>query len=108
MQITITGQNIDVTAAIREHVNDKLDRIVRHVDNATDTHIVLHVEKTRHLAEATVNVRGASIHASSEAEDMYTAIDQLAGKLDRRILKHKEKNTDHHQNGGALKDQSLR
>ena len=85
-----------------------MSRIERHFDNVTNTTVVLHVEKTRHLAEATINTKGAILHANAEAEDMYAAIDELMRKLDRQIRRHKEKSTNHHRNGGALKDQKLK
>lgn len=108
MQINVSGQHMDITSPLREYVADKIVRIERHFDHVTTTNVVLHVEKTRHLAEATINARGTTLHANAEAEDMYAAIDSLASKLDRQVLKHKEKATDHHRNGGALKDQKLK
>ncbi len=105
MQITITGQHLDVTPALREYVSEKMSRISRHFDHVTTAHVVLHVEKQRHLAEATMNAKGATLHAGGEAGDMYAAIDALINKLDRQIRKHKGKRTDHHQSNGALKEQ---
>lgn len=107
MQIMISGHQLDVTPALKQYVNEKMERIVRHFDNVTNTTVVLHVEKTRHIAEATINAKGAKIHANAEAGDMYAAIDGLITKLDRQVRKHKEKLTDHHRNGGALKNQKI-
>jgi putative sigma-54 modulation protein len=69
---------------------------VRHFDHVIDTHFVLTVEKLLHKAEATLRVRGETIHALASEGDMYAAIDALADKLERRVRKHKEKLTDHH------------
>lgn len=107
MQITISGHQLDVTPALKQYVHEKMEKIERHFDNVTNTTVVLHVEKTRHKAEATINTKGATLHANAEAEDMYAAIDGLFAKLDSQIRKHKEKKTDHHKNGGALKDQEV-
>lgn len=96
MRATITGHHIEVTPALRNRINTKFGRLQRHFDQLTDTHVVLTVEKKRHQAEATVNVSGAKLYASSVEEDMYTAIDGLMDKLDRQIRKHKEKISDHH------------
>ncbi len=96
MQISISGQHMDVTPALREHVEEKLDKIIRHFDNLTDTHVVLQVEKNRHRAEANINARGVRIHATAEADDMYAAIDAMTSKLDRQVLKHKDKISNHH------------
>lgn len=96
MQLSVTGHHVEVTAALRSYVEKKLDRIVRHFDHVIDTHCVLTVEKLLHKAEATVRVRGESLHALASEGDMYAAIDALADKLERRVRKHKEKLTDHH------------
>jgi putative sigma-54 modulation protein len=96
MQLNLTGHHIEITPAIRDHINDKLTRIERHFENATDIHLILTVEKLEHKAEATLNVRGNTMHAHSVKSDMYAAIDSLTDKLDRQVCKHKEKITDHH------------
>ena len=95
MQISITGQHMEITESLHNHVSEKIKKITRRFDHVTRTKVVLHVEKMRHIAEATVNTKGAMIHASSEADDMYTAIDSLAHKLDKQVIKHKEKLTSH-------------
>lgn len=96
MHISISGQRMEVTQALHTHVEEKIAKIARHFDHVTNTHVVLRVEKTRNIAEATLNTKGATLHASATEDDMYTAIDSLASKLDRQVLKHKEKLTDHH------------
>ena len=96
MQLSITGHHVEITAALRGYVHKKLGRIVRRFDHVIDTHFVLTVEKLLHKAEATLRVRGETIHALASEGDMYAAIDALADKLERRIRNHKEKITDHH------------
>ncbi len=96
MQLSVTGHHVEITAAMRSYVEKKLDRIVRHFDHVIDMHFVLTVEKLLHKAEATLRVRGDTIHALATEGDMYAAIDALADKLERRVRKHKEKLTDHH------------
>jgi putative sigma-54 modulation protein len=96
MQLTVTGHHVDVTPALRDYVEKKLDRVVRHFDKVIDVHCVLTVEKLSHKAEATLKVSGSSIHAEATEEHMYAAIDALVDKLDRRVGRHKEKKTDHH------------
>ncbi len=96
MLINITGHHVDLTDPLRDYVNAKLDRVLRHFDHVTDIHCVLTVEKLRHKAEATMQVTGGKIFADSVEDDMYAAIDGLADKLDRQVKKHKEKLSDHH------------
>ncbi len=105
MQLNLTGHHIDITDALRDYVNNKLERLERHFDHVSNVHVILSVEKLRQKAEATINIKGNKIFADCEDENMYAAIDALADKLDRQIRKHKEKVTDHHRSDGGLKDQ---
>ena len=96
MNLTVTGHHVDVTTSMRNYVTEKMDRLERHFDNVSNVHVILTVEKLRQKAEATVNVRGATIYADTTDGDMYAAIDLLTDKLDRQIIKHKEKTKSHH------------
>lgn len=96
MRIETHGQQLEVTPALREYVDNKLQRIDRHFDQPIEIRVQLGVRKPDHHAEATLNVPGRTLHADAAGENMYAAIDVLADKLDRLILKHKEKQQDHH------------
>jgi putative sigma-54 modulation protein len=91
MQITISGHHVDVTEPLREYVLSKFERLQRHSEQITKTDVTLIVEKLVQKAEATIHVAGADIFATADSEDMYAAIDLLADKLDRQLIKHKEK-----------------
>ena len=106
MHIDISGHHVDITPAMREYVETKMERIERHFDNVTNTHVVLEVEKLRHRAEATLHVAGSKLFAQSVEENMYAAIDSLVDKLDSQVRKHKEKMTDHHRAEGGLKSRA--
>jgi putative sigma-54 modulation protein len=107
MRIEISGHQIDVTQALRDYVQTKLQRLERHADNLLDVHVILSVDKLDQKAEATINAAGRTLHAESVAADMYAAIDLLADKLDRQVLKHKEKLTDHHRGESAARSASF-
>jgi putative sigma-54 modulation protein len=96
MQLSVTGHHVEVTPSMRSYVEKKLERITRHFDHVIDVHCVLTVEKLEQRAEATIHVRGNSIHADAIHGNMYAAIDALTDKLDRCVKKHKEKRSDHH------------
>jgi putative sigma-54 modulation protein len=100
MNLTITGHHLEVTPALREYVTSKLDRVIRHFDNVTATHVTLSVQKLKQKADVTVHVTGKDIHVESENDDLYAAIDAMADKLDRQVVKHKEKVSDHGHVGG--------
>jgi putative sigma-54 modulation protein len=95
MTMNITGHHIEVTPAIRDHVKLKLDRVIRHFDHVTSVHVILSVDKLQQKAEVTLHVKGKDIYADATDTDLYAAIDLLADKLDRQVIKHKEKITDH-------------
>ncbi|QID16504.1 ribosome-associated translation inhibitor RaiA [Nitrogeniibacter mangrovi] len=105
MNLNITGHHVDVTPAIRDYVEAKLDRVIRHFDNVTSVNVILSVEKLVQKAEVTLHVRGKDLFAESQDEDMYAAIDATADKLDRQVLKYKQKMQDHAHD--ALKHQSV-
>ena len=96
MQVQISGHQIDITPALREHVQSKLDPLTRHFDNIISVNVVLCVEKLEQRAEATLAAAGGTLHAQASDTDMYASIDAMMDKLDAQLRKHKEKLTDHH------------
>ena len=99
MQVNLTGHHVDITDALRAYVDEKIARLERHFDHVTNVHVILSVEKLHKKAEATVHVSGADVFADSVHQDMYAAIDGLIDKLDRQVLRHKEKLKSHRSNG---------
>lgn len=94
MNLNISGHHIDMTEALHDYVASKMARIERHFDHLIDAEVVLAVEKRRHKAEVTMNVRGNKLHAEATEQDMYTAINMMVDKLDRQTRRHKDKNVD--------------
>jgi putative sigma-54 modulation protein len=94
MNLHLTGHHLQITPAIRDYVSSKLTRITHHFDHVIDVNVIFSVEKLRQKVEASVHVRGRDIFCESSDPDMYAAIDSLIDKLDRTIIKHKEKNLD--------------
>jgi len=95
MQLNITGHHIDITDSMRAYVEEKITKLERHFDHVTNVHVILTVEKNEQKAEATVHVSGNDIFADASNGDMYAAIDALIDKLDRQVIKHKEKVQSH-------------
>ena len=101
MNMTISGHHLEVTPALRSYVTSTLDRIVRHFDQVVDVKVLLTVEKQkekegRQRAECTIHVKGSDIFAESSDADLYAAIDELMDKLDRQVVRHKDRKQDHH------------
>jgi putative sigma-54 modulation protein len=103
MNLHLTGHQLEITPAIRDYVSGKLQRITHHFDHVIDVNVILSVEKLRHRVEAGVHVLGKDVFCESSDQDMYSAIDGLVDKLDRTIIKHKEKAQGHRHEGPALK-----
>lgn len=91
MNLQLTGHHVDITPAIRNYVVSKLDRINRHFDHVIDVEVIMTVEKLDQKIEANVHLSGKDIHVEANDADMYAAIDGMIDKLDRQILKHKER-----------------
>lgn len=100
MNLTISGHHLEVTPAIREYVQNKLERIIRHFDQVIDLHVFLAIDnltekEKRQKAEINLKVSGKTMHVASAAQDLYAAIDLLMDRLDRQVLKHKTQLQNH-------------
>ncbi|WP_432456005.1 MULTISPECIES: ribosome hibernation promoting factor [unclassified Agarivorans] len=95
MQINLTGHHVEITESLREYVHTKFTKLQRRFDQINNVHVILNVEKLNQIAEATIHLNGGELFATSEHADMYAAIDSLIDKLDRQVIKHKEKLTKH-------------
>jgi putative sigma-54 modulation protein len=91
MNLHLTGHHVDITPAIRDYVTAKLERINRHFEHVIDVNVVMTVEKLDQRIEANVHLSGKDIHVQAHDGDMYAAIDGLIDKLDRQVIRHKEK-----------------
>ena len=91
MNLHLTGHHVEITPAIREYVTSKIARINRHFEHVIDVNVIMTVEKLDQKIEANVHLSGKDIHVQANDADMYAAIDVLMDKLDRQVLKHKER-----------------
>jgi len=101
MNLTISGHHLEVTPALRSYVTAKLDRITRHFDQVVDVKVLLSVGKQkekerRQRAECNIHVKGSDLFAECSNQDLYAAVDELVDKLDRKVVRHKDKLKDHH------------
>ncbi len=104
MQIDVHGQHIEITDALRSYSQDKMTRLERHFEHPLDLRLQLSIDKPHHRAEGHLKVAGREYHADASAETMYAAIDLLTDKLDRVLVKHKEKMVDHHRGENPARD----
>ncbi len=95
MQLTVTGRNLEVTDALRAYAEEKLRRLTKYLESIVTVHVVLSVEKHRQIAEVTLRVRDLTIRAEESTDDLYSSIDLVMEKLERQILRYKERIVDH-------------
>ncbi len=103
MQIETYGQQMDVTPALRSYVETRFERLGRRIDHDCEIRVQLALDKPHHKAIATVNLSGRTLHSDATGQDMYAAIDLLVDKLDRQLVKHKEKLTEGRRGEGLAK-----
>lgn len=97
MQFQLSGQQIEVTQALREHATAKLDRLTRLDEKILSLNVVLSVSKLQQKAEGNLSVNGSVLHAEAIESDMYASIDVLFDKLTAQLRKHRDKICDKHQ-----------
>ncbi len=95
MQLSVKGRNLEITDALRQYAEEKLGRLTKYLEQIVSASVVLSVEKHRHLAEVTLRVRELTIRAEESTGDLYSSIDLVAEKLERQILRYKERIVGH-------------
>ncbi len=100
MRVHITGRQVAITPALRKFAEEKLKKVEKLLGGSIEAHVVLVVEKRRHLAEIQVKSRTALLSGAEETEDLYASIGDVVEKLERQALKHKEKLTNRKKRGG--------
>lgn len=100
MQITISGHHVEVTDALRTYTQDKFSKLTQHCEDIMTIKVILQLENIRHLAEASIHIKGTDLFAKAESDDMYAAIDSLIDKLDRQLLDRKNKAVQRKQHAG--------
>ena len=102
MHVTVTFRHLPSSDALRDHAQEKVDKLKKYLIEPVDIHIVLRVEKIRQIAEVTLTSKSYRAHAVEESPDMYTSIDKVVTKMERQIRRHKERVKDHKMNNKAF------
>lgn len=95
MNLTISGHQLEITDALKTYARTKVQKLIVPFEQVIDAHVILGTEKLAQYAEATINLRGKTLFAKAEGQDVYAAIDGLVDKLDRQLVRHKERNGEH-------------
>ncbi|MCA1829179.1 MAG: ribosome hibernation-promoting factor, HPF/YfiA family [Myxococcales bacterium] len=105
MQVNITFRNMFATDALRNHVQDKLGKVVdKYLDKVTEAHVTLSLERYLHHADVNLHAGHFHVRGKEKSEDMYASIDMAIDKIERQLKKHKERLKNHrpqhvHQHG---------
>jgi putative sigma-54 modulation protein len=103
MLINVTFRHIEPSAPLREYAEEKISRVKKYIEEPIEAHVVLKVEKFRHIAEVTIDANGLRINGTEETEDMYSSIDLVADTIESQVRKNKDK-LRRRKSGGSLKD----
>ena len=95
MRLSVKGRNLEVTDALRRYAEEKVQRLTKYLEQIVTAHVVLAIEKHRQIAEVTLRVRDLTIRAEESTDDLYSSIDLVAEKLERQILRYKERILSH-------------
>ncbi|MGB7414347.1 MAG: ribosome-associated translation inhibitor RaiA [Thermosynechococcaceae cyanobacterium] len=97
MKLVLHGKNIEITEAIRDHVNQKIEKAASHYQHLT-TEIDVHLSvspnskgQSKQTAEVTLFANGSVIRAEESSENLYASIDLVSDKISRQLRKYKEK-----------------
>jgi putative sigma-54 modulation protein len=96
MNVQLSGHHVEVTPAIRDYLTEKLSRVKRHFDQAIEVHAVFSVERSFQKAALRLHAKGHDFQAEDVENDLYAAIDLVVDKLDKQVVKYKNKNQEHH------------
>jgi putative sigma-54 modulation protein len=106
MEIEITGRQMEITPALRDYVNGKVGRAEKYVNRSFGAHVILEVDKLRHIAEIIMHVKGAQLTAREDGEEMYASIDGAMTKMEQQLRRYKDK-LSHHKGGASLAEEAL-
>ena len=105
MKLLMHGRNLEITSALREYTQSKLERAIHHyLDMVKEADVHLSVARNRRVpqqtAEVTIFANGTVIRAQERSENLYASIDLVASKIGRQLRRFKERHSDHHRSAG--------
>ncbi|MCR5676600.1 MAG: ribosome-associated translation inhibitor RaiA [Agathobacter sp.] len=101
MRITITGRNIELTAGIKDAINERLSKLDKYFAPDTDVSVTLSVEKERQKIEVTIPIKGHIIRAEQVSSDMYVSINMVEETIERQLKKYRTKLVDKKQSAAS-------
>ncbi len=96
MQMNITFRHVDPIDSLKNYAQEKVERVNKYLDRATDAHVVLSVERHLHRADITIHSGRYVLRGKEQSEDMYASIDLAMDKIERQLRRYKDKIKHHH------------
>ena len=93
MQLSVTFRHMEPSDALKDYAREKLSRIEKYLDSVLEANVVLSVEKFRHTADVTIVSDGFKVNGQEQTDDMYSAIDMVADKMERQVKRNRQKIT---------------
>ncbi|MBU2549903.1 MAG: ribosome-associated translation inhibitor RaiA [Proteobacteria bacterium] len=108
MQLSVTFRHMEPSDALKDYARDKISRVEKYLDSALEAHVVLSVEKFRHMADVTIVCDGIKINGQEQTEDMYSAIDMVVDKLERQVKRLRQKMKNRNKGSKRVKAKEVR
>jgi len=96
MDLTITFRHSEPSAALRQKIEARVGKLNKYLMKATQAHVILKVEKARHIAEITLLENHHTLFAEAASHDMYASFEEALTKMEHQVKKLKEKVKSHH------------
>ena len=103
MQVAVTFRHMEADEGVKSYVKEKVEKLQKYIENPREVHVVLAVEKFRHIAEITVVGKGRMFNSQGRDNDLYAAIDQMADKMERQVRERREKARQKRANASSAK-----
>ena len=91
MQVAVTFRHMETDERVKAYVKEKVEKLQKYIENPREVHVVLSVEKFRHIAEITIVGNGGVFNSQGRDNDLHAAIDQMVDKMERQIRERREK-----------------
>ncbi len=97
MQTNVTFRHMPSSDALRAHVETKLLKVKKYLDEPIEAHVTMTAEKSRHRAAIQIEAHGTLVKAEHSTSDMYATIDLALEKIEKQLRRHKDKSKQHHE-----------
>ncbi|HEY1087805.1 MAG TPA: ribosome-associated translation inhibitor RaiA [Archangium sp.] len=96
MQLNITFRHLDPIDSLKNYAREKVERVNKYLDKATEAHVTLSVERHLHHADISIHSGSFLLRGREKSEDMYASIDLAMDKIEKQLKRYKEKLKHHH------------